>query len=120
MSQKINVAIIGTGMSLSVFHRPSILYLSDKFNLHTVLERSGKGRAKEVCGDSIKVATTLEQIVEDKEVDLVCVHLSSTPSTLRFLGLRVTLHSVAIARYVLKTSRPPPCIIAPSTPLRPY
>jgi len=71
MSQKINVAIVGTGMSLSNFHRPSIVYLSDKFNLHTVLERSGKGRAKEICGDSIKVATTLDEIVADKEVDLV-------------------------------------------------
>jgi len=80
MSQKINVAIVGTGMSLAVFHRPSIIFLSDKFNLHTVVERSGKGRAKEVCGESVKVVKTLEEVVEDKEVDLVgCFLLFRSP-----------------------------------------
>lgn len=71
MSQKINVAIVGTGMSLTVFHRPSIIFHSDKFNLHTVLERSGRGKAKEVCGEGILVRTTLEEVIKDPEVHLV-------------------------------------------------
>ena len=71
MSKQINVAVLGAGMSLTVFHRPSIVFHKGKFNLHTVLERSGKGKAKELCGDSIKVATSLDEICADPEVDLV-------------------------------------------------
>lgn len=74
----INVAIVGTGMSLSVFHRPSIIFLKDQFNLHTVVERSGKGRAREICGDGIKVASSLDDVVADQEVDLVRWRRAST------------------------------------------
>lgn len=117
MSQKINVAIVGTGMSLAVFHRPSIIFLSDKFNLHTVVERSGKGRAKEVCGESVKVVKTLEEVVEDKEVDLVscfslfrsllpilCADISSRPARI-WRGVGDTKPKHKARRLVLNPGR---------------
>jgi len=67
----LRVSILGTGLSLQAFHYPLIAALPDKFVLHSVLERSNSGKAKAVCGDSIKVVTTIEDVVNDKDVDVV-------------------------------------------------
>lgn len=66
----IRVSILGTGLSLEVFHHPLIAALPDKFTLHSVMERSGRGKAKEICGD-IKVVKTINEVVNDPDVDLV-------------------------------------------------
>ena len=76
MSGKVNVAILGTGMSLKVFHRPSIIFHESLFNLYAVLERSGKGTAKEICGEGVKVVSSYEEILGDEAVDLVSWRLS--------------------------------------------
>lgn len=77
----VRVAILGTGMSLTVFHHPLIAALSDKFSLVCVLERSGKGTAKAICGQQVKVVTTLDEVINDQGVDLVVV---STPNKTHF------------------------------------
>lgn len=64
-----------------MFHRPSIIALKDKFNLHTVVERSGSGKAAEITGPSVKLVKTLEEALDDKEVDLVVI---STPNNTHF------------------------------------
>jgi hypothetical protein len=36
-----------------------------------VMERTPRGRAQEACGESIKVVTAIQEVVDDPEVDLV-------------------------------------------------
>lgn len=73
----LRVSILGTGLSLQAFHYPLITALPEQFVLHSVLERSGKGKAKEVCGDAIKVVQSIEEVVGDKDVDVVSAVLAS-------------------------------------------
>lgn len=67
----VRVSILGTGLSLQAFHFPLIDALPDKFVLHSVMERTDRGKAREVCGPSTNVVNTIEQVVNDPEVDLV-------------------------------------------------
>ena len=76
-SQLLKVAVIGTGSSLSVFHHPIIKILSDHYVLHSVVERSGKETCRESVGPSVKIVRTLDEVVDDPDVDLVVV---STPN----------------------------------------
>ncbi|KAK4687183.1 hypothetical protein P7C73_g2950, partial [Tremellales sp. Uapishka_1] len=76
----IKVSILGVGLSLQVFHYPMIEYLPELYTLHSVYERSGKETAKAIVGD-VKIVTTFEEVVEDKEVELVIV---STPNNTHF------------------------------------
>jgi scyllo-inositol 2-dehydrogenase (NADP+) len=73
----INAAILGTGMSLTVFHHPLLVALPDLYKVHTVLERSGKQSCRSIVGEGVKIVSTYEEVLEDKEVDLVVV---STPN----------------------------------------
>lgn len=72
----LRVAILGTGLSLQAFHYPLISALPDQFVLHCVMERSGRGKAQEVCGKDTKVVKTIEEVVNDPEVDVVSVSIS--------------------------------------------
>lgn len=67
----IGVAVLGTGSSLVAFHRPSVLALKGKYELRAVMERRMQGRAREICGEGIKVVPTLEEVCADETVDLV-------------------------------------------------
>ena len=69
----IKVCILGTGSSLSGLHYPSIASLPEQFVVHSVLERTNRGKARACCGDSVKVVETLEEAVNDPEVELVCI-----------------------------------------------
>lgn len=86
----LRVSILGTGLSLQAFHYPLIAALPDKFVLHSVLERSGRGKAKEVCGDDIKVVKTIEEVVGDKDVDVVVV---STPNNTHYPFAKAALEN---------------------------
>jgi predicted dehydrogenase len=55
----IRVSILGTGSSLRTFHYPSVSQLPGKFVLHSVLERTDRGVARDVCGSEIKVVNSL-------------------------------------------------------------
>lgn len=80
--QPIKVSIIGTGTSLSGLHYPSIASLPDKYIVHSVLERTPRGVAQSVCGEKVKVVTTLEEVVNDPEVELVSTSSSDTTEEL--------------------------------------
>ncbi|KDQ10363.1 hypothetical protein BOTBODRAFT_640308 [Botryobasidium botryosum FD-172 SS1] len=73
----IRAAILGIGFSATVFHIPFILALPDVYTLHTIMERKAtpsKSIARDKYGSTgVKVATTLEEVLADKEVDLVVV-----------------------------------------------
>jgi predicted dehydrogenase len=73
----IRVSILGTGSSLRTFHYPSVSQLPGKFVLHSVLERTDRGVARDVCGSEIKVVNSLNAVLSDSEVDLVRSRLLS-------------------------------------------
>jgi predicted dehydrogenase len=77
-------------MSLQVFHYPLIASHPDLFTLHSVLERSAevsssgevvKSLARDRCGPNVKVCRSLDEVLQDKEVDLVVIGL---PPVLHF------------------------------------
>lgn len=76
-TKRINAAILGTGMSLTVFHHPLLVALPELYNVHTVMERSGKQTCRNIVGEGVKIVSTLEEVLADQEVDLVVV---STPN----------------------------------------
>lgn len=70
----INVAVIGFGMSATVFHIPFILSLPS-FHLHTIIERSAtptSSKARDAF-PSVRVVTTLDEALEDGSIDAVWV-----------------------------------------------
>ena len=69
----IKVSILGTGSALSSLHWPSIAALPELYTLHSVLERTPRGVVQAVCGGDVKVVTTLDEVVNDPEVQLVIV-----------------------------------------------
>ncbi|KAJ9125727.1 hypothetical protein QFC24_002511 [Naganishia onofrii] len=93
-SQPIRTTVLGAGLSLAAFHYPIITSYPDLFTLHSVLERSAdlapnketgksytKSAAKDRCGDAVKVVKTLEEVVDDKDVELVVI---GVPNGLHF------------------------------------
>lgn len=76
-TKTINAAILGTGMSLTVFHHPLLVALPELYKVHTVLERSGKETCRSIVGEGVKIVKTYEEVLADEEVDLVVV---STPN----------------------------------------
>jgi len=77
----IRAAILGTGLSLTAFHHPLLKALPELFTVHSVLERSGKETCRSIVGDDVKIVKTYEEVIEDKDVDLVVV---STPNRTHF------------------------------------
>src|SRR5580700_1284451 len=67
----IKTAICSFGMSGRVFHAP-FLHVSPDFQLYSVWERE-KNLAKQIY-PTIKVCRTLEELLADKEVELVVVN----------------------------------------------
>jgi hypothetical protein len=84
----LRVSILGTGLSLQAFHNPLIVALPVQFVVHSVFERSNRGKAKEVCGDSIKVVTTIDEVLNDKDVDVVSTQRSKTKPLLTSISGR--------------------------------
>lgn len=87
MAAPIRTAVIGTGMSATVFHIPFILSLPSLFALHAVVERSAtptKSIARDRYGSrvpNLKVVNTLDEVLNDDEVKLVVI---STPNSTHF------------------------------------
>lgn len=69
--QKINTALLSFGMSGQVFHAP-FLHVHEGFHLRSVWERS-KNLAEEKYPGT-KTCRTLEELLEDKETELVIVN----------------------------------------------
>ncbi|KIO22095.1 hypothetical protein M407DRAFT_28370, partial [Tulasnella calospora MUT 4182] len=78
------VGSIRMGMSATVFHIPFIKTLSNLFELHSILERSAtatKSEARSRYGNEIKVVTTIDEILNDPEVQCVVV---GTPNSTHY------------------------------------
>lgn len=93
--QPIRVSVLGAGMALHSLHWPSIVSQPRLFKLHSVLDRSGRGRVEEVCGEGVKVVGDLKGVVDDPEVEVVSCNTFLVLSCykqgergLRFLGRR--------------------------------
>lgn len=84
----IQCAILGMGMSTTVFHAPFILALPDQFQLRTILERKSTPSFS-LARDrypGVIVENTLEAILEDPVVQLVFV---STINNLHYAHTKV-------------------------------
>lgn len=85
----INVALIGAGNFAVGIHLPNITKLSEKYNLYSVMNRTGhKGKvvAEQYCANY--VTTNYDDILSDKNVDLVFIttrHDSHADFTLKAL-----------------------------------
>ncbi|BGP17544.1 hypothetical protein JCM10213_004085 [Rhodosporidiobolus nylandii] len=63
----VKVAIVGVGMSTTVFHAPFILSLPDKFKLSVIVERSAtaeKSKARDLY-PGVKVVNTLDEALKE-------------------------------------------------------
>lgn len=77
---KVNVAVVGYGLSAKIFHIPLILALPDAYNLYGVVQRTPKpddDASKDHPG--IKTFRSIDDMLADAEVHLVVI--SSTPET---------------------------------------
>lgn len=86
----INVALVGAGGFATGMHLPNIEYLSKKYKLHAVMNRTGH-KAKEVAKQyGAKYATTnYDDVLNDKDIDLVLIatrHDSHAALTLKALN----------------------------------
>ncbi|KDQ10712.1 hypothetical protein BOTBODRAFT_57915 [Botryobasidium botryosum FD-172 SS1] len=80
----IKTAVIGMGMSATVFHIPFIRSLPNVFALHSIMERSAtaaRSAARDRYGNDVKVVNTFEEVVGDAEVECVVI---STPNSTHF------------------------------------
>ncbi|WRT65134.1 uncharacterized protein IL334_002076 [Kwoniella shivajii] len=81
----INTSILGTGMSLLVFHQPSISFLPDQFILRSIYERTPRGRLESLQEegklDGVKIVRSLNEVMNDEEIELVVI---STPNNTHF------------------------------------
>ncbi|GAA5987462.1 hypothetical protein JCM10908_001964 [Rhodotorula pacifica] len=79
----VKVAVIGMGMSTTVFHVPFILSLPKKFTLAAIVERSATpeaSKARDRYGSSITVVNTLDQAITSIP-DLSAVWICSVNDT---------------------------------------
>ena len=70
----IKTCVLGTGLSSLTFQVPFVLALPDLFSLHAVLERnptSEGGRVKDRFGVLTKIHRSFEDVLADKEVELI-------------------------------------------------
>ncbi|KAG5341853.1 hypothetical protein C0989_007678 [Termitomyces sp. Mn162] len=76
MSKPINTCVLGVGLAGLTFHVPFILALPQIFTLHSVLERNPQttgGKVHDRFGVSAKIHRTLEQVLQDSEIELVII-----------------------------------------------
>ncbi len=93
-SKPIGTAVVGTGMSATIFQIPFILSLPQYFRLITIVERKASSEssvARDRYGSesqvtNLKIVNTLEEALSNEEVELVVV---STPNTTHYSYAKV-------------------------------
>lgn len=85
--KKINVAVIGFGLSGRVFHAP-FLHIHDGFNLRTIVEWHG-GSAKKIY-PYVSIVKDYKELLKDEKIELVVI---STPNIFHFEQARAVLES---------------------------
>jgi hypothetical protein len=99
----LNVSILGTGMALVHLHHPSLASLPHQYKIHSVMERTPRGRAQDTCGKNIKAVRTIQEVVDDPEVDLVrdarcCRGSGLLPDPSLSRGIRTGLQRTVLLR----------------------
>jgi len=84
---KINVGIIGYGLSGKVFHAP-FLETMDEFELCSVVERNASTALDDY--PNVKIVRTYEELLKDNDLDLIVV---CTPNTLHFPMVKASLEA---------------------------
>ncbi|EGO01865.1 hypothetical protein SERLA73DRAFT_177414 [Serpula lacrymans var. lacrymans S7.3] len=72
----IKTCVLGVGLAGLTFHVPFVLALPELFTLHAVLERNPQtdgGKVKERFGVTTTIYRTIDEVVNDKEIELVIV-----------------------------------------------
>ncbi|KAF5387690.1 hypothetical protein D9615_000258 [Tricholomella constricta] len=93
MEKAINTCVLGVGLAGLTFHVPFILALPEVFTLHSVLERnpqSSGGKVHDRFGVTAKIHRTLEQVLEDIEIELVIV---GTPNQTHYSFAKAALEA---------------------------
>ncbi|KAG9317609.1 hypothetical protein JVU11DRAFT_1818 [Chiua virens] len=70
----IKTCVLGVGLAGLTFHVPFVLALPELFTLYAVLERNPQspgGKVKERFGVEMKIYRTIEEVVNDQEIELV-------------------------------------------------
>lgn len=100
----IKTCVLGVGLAGLTYHIPFILALPDLFTLHAVLERNPQspgGKVKERFGAETKIYRTIEEVVGDKEIELVIVGTpNDTHYTLAKVALEAGKHGINIPSYI--------------------
>lgn len=97
----IKTCVLGVGLAGLTFHIPFILALPDLFTLHAVLERNPQspgGKVKERFGVETKIYRTIEDVVGDKEIELVIV---GTPNDTHYALAKAALEAGKHGMYTL-------------------
>lgn len=93
MPKPINTCVLGVGLAGLTFHVPFVLALPDLFTLHSVLERNPQpagGKVQERFNVSVKIHRTLEQVLDDPDVELVII---GTPNQTHYPFARAALQA---------------------------
>ena len=88
----INTCVVGLGLGGLTFHCSFILAL-DSFSLHSVVERNPVntgGRVKERYGVAVKIYNSVDDALNDDEIELVIV---STPNKTHFQFAKAALEA---------------------------
>jgi len=109
-SKPIGTAVIGTGLSATIFQIPFILSLPQYFRLITIVERKAtaessisRDRYRSQVPD-LKVLNTLEEVLEDDEIELVVI---SSPNPTHYPYAKAVLNAgkhVIIEKPIVDTS----------------
>ncbi|MBX3254104.1 MAG: oxidoreductase [Chitinophagaceae bacterium] len=86
--QKIKVGVVGFGISAKVFHLPFITTLPEQYELVSILQR--KGDEAKAQFPQAKIVRTIEELVQDPEIDLVVI---TTPNDTHFPYSKMALEA---------------------------
>jgi predicted dehydrogenase len=101
MAKPINTCVLGVGLAGLTFHVPFVLALPDLFTLHSVLERNPQttgGKVHDRFKVTVKIHRTLNQALEDSDVELVIV---GTPSHTHYSIAKAALEAGKHGKYVI-------------------
>ncbi|KAF7301390.1 NAD binding rossmann fold [Mycena indigotica] len=89
----IKTCVLGVGLAGLTFHAPFILALPELFTLVAILERnphSEGGKLHERFGVTVKIHNTIEQVLQDSDIELVIV---GTPNSTHYSYAKAALEA---------------------------
>jgi predicted dehydrogenase len=100
-AKPINTCVLGLGLSGLTFHIPFIVALPRLFTLHAVLERNPQslgGKVHDRFGISTKIYRTLDEVINDAEIELIIV---GTPSETHYALAKAALEAGKHGKYIV-------------------